>query len=286
MQIINRQINNIYRKILYKNKLAPINISYTKSNRWYDYSLNLSQDPLLSFLPYNNSFPINNQLYFINEPLSFTQTLSNFVTYIPKILFFHDSELISMKKEDLYLLNKKIQPYKKYTFVPELINLIPDIKKIEYGFTSIDKELLFKRNKSILFITEESNMDQILFSHIKQMYPDADVLLSKSYRPDIESILVNYKICIHLASGYNTLLAASRGCITISSKQEKDIPHHYVATDISKILECIHYINNNLDSQANINNHDAITNKYPYSTFFSYIQNIIKEQVDTEGFYE
>lgn len=284
MQIINKQIDNIYRKALYKCGKAPINISYTRSNTWYDYTLSDIQDSLLNFLPYSNNIPINDHLYFINDPLYFSQIENRFAFYIPKVLFFHNASILSMKKEDRYLLNNKIKLYNKYTFIHELANTIPNINVIDYGFSEISSEALNRRHKSILFIAEEKNMDQIIFANIKQKYPDSDMIFLKPNNIGIDSLLLNYKVCINLSSGYNTLLAASRGCITVSAVPEKDIPHHYVANEMSQIIKCLEEATN-LNS-GHIINHNFITKKYPYSTYIQNIQNIIKDQLNKESIYE
>lgn len=286
MQINNRQIACIRRRALYRNALAPLNIAYTKLGNGYDFSLESIQNPLLNFIAYPNSTIIDSHLYFINDPLSFSQEPSGFSFYVPKILFFHDDALLSMKKEDLYLLNQKIHRYKKYTFIPKIKNIIPDINIIRYGFNRVDHSALLRKNKNILFISEEKNIDKIIFSQIKQHHPDADILSLRSNNTNIDNILLNYKVCINLNSNYNTLLSASKGCITISSSQEPDIPHHYMIKETKEILQCLNHIQNNFDSNIHIINHDTITTKYEYSSFISIIQNIIEEQLNIESFYE
>jgi hypothetical protein len=241
--------------------------------------LNSITDNLFNFISdsIGDDVPIYPNLYFINNPVEYSQIQNKFLHYIPKVLFFHDESIVTMKKEDLYLFNTKIKNYKKYSFIPSLKNIISNIYDISYGFKQINSDTITNKNKSILFIAEEKNFDNIIFSQIKQKYPDADILVAKNNNNYITNQLINYKICINFYSEYNTLLAASKGCITISSKHQADIANHYVVSSSTELLGLLDSIVPNLTKETFIANHDSITNKYPFDKFNNSIKQIIDE---------
>jgi hypothetical protein len=277
---VNKQISYIHRRLLYQQKISPLNIYYTKSNTEYDNMFSEIQNPLWNFMSYESGLESNlyPHLYFINNPLEYSQNYNQFIDYIPKVLFFHNESVVSMKKEDAYLLNKRLKQYQKYSFMPVLRNIITDMNVINYGFKEVDPiEIMSNKNKSILFIAEESNLDTMIFSQIKQKYQDADIYISNNSSINLSSILSNYKICINFHNQYNTLLAASKGCITLSDRIQEDIPHNYVAKGSLEVLELLSYLESAAQDDYYINNYNHIIKKYPYKEFISSIENIIDQ---------
>lgn len=287
MQIASKQLATIYRKLLYKNNLGPINIGYTSSRSWYDSCIRNFSDPLLNFILSPNPI-VNEHIIFVNDPLDFSIQSVDHTKHIEYILFFHNQSFVNLKKEDIYILNNKISKYKKYSFSPIANNIIPDIQLIKYGFKEIDDPNILKnKSKSVLLIGEQKNLDQIIFSQIKQIYGDTDFLVISpdNLKQDIEKILIQYKVCINMSPNYNTLLAASNGCLTVSSVPEPTIPHHYVANNIQDIHGILKDIFESYTSHVPIRNYQAMIDHYNYNEFSTTIKNILNS-INTVNIHE
>lgn len=286
----NNQISNIYRKILYKNSLAPVNIGFTSSNSWYDATLTSIPNALLTFIPINYDINniINYNLYLINNPINFSLNIQSnqLSNHINKILFFHEESVAHIKKEDLFLLNENLKNYTKYIFSDKLSNSVLGAKYISYGFPQMDDHNFSLREKSILFVGDDSNINQIIFNSLKQVYKDMDFIKNGDNAIDIENRLLKYRICINLDHSYNTLLAASKGCITISSDNNKEIPHHYSISNTKDIFGTIESINKNYTQSFHIDNYKFMTSKYSYDTYIDNIKKIIDTNIEIENFYE
>lgn len=282
------QITNIYRKLLYKNKLAPINIGYTSSKSWYDNCLKNFTDPAINFVTFPNTIA-KEHLIFINDPLIFTTQHIEKKYHLGCVLFFHDQSLLSLKKEDMYLLNEKITQYKRYTFSPLISNVISNTELISYGFKKINNESqLMNRSKSIVIIGEHRNIDQIIFKEIKQLYTDTDFLVvnPNNIQIDINQLLSQYKVCINMSSSYNTLLGAANGCITLSQQQEQHIPHHYVVNNIKDIDNALKHTFGLYNPSQHLSNYHSIISNYDYDTFHTKIKNIIDTTINMANIYE
>lgn len=277
MIVDNRQIIKIYRKLLYKNNIAPINIGLSRLDSMFNLSLQSIDNPLINFSEVSSDI-LDNHLLFINDPINFLQHVDkNF--YQHPILFFHDDNILKMKKEDIHLLRSDINKYTKYSFNERLSSIIQDIKYIPYGFKEPNQHIINNKTNSILFIGQQRNIDQIIFGQIRSKYPDAefiDDMTSDNQKLAFEK----YIVCINMKSRYDTLFAAANGCITVSLSDEPDIPNHYKIINITDILDCLNTIQQTYDKAYHIQNSNNIISKYPYEIFKDKINFIITQEID------
>lgn len=270
----NHQISNLYKRLLYLQNNIPINVIYTKSNNlYYKYLPNL-EDSHINFISDNSlDNSIDNQLLFINNPINFVQQDNTKIDkFIPKVMFFHDDQILSMKKEDLYIFNEQTTKYEKYSFDEKVCDAIPNVNYIQYGF-KMPQSILKERKKSILFIPSDHNLDNVIFTQIKNAYPDADVIPDNIV--DINSLFLNYKVCVCTNSFYNSLLAAAHGCIIVSPRNIIDIPHHYQATNLNQMMSSIKNVLDNYDPIIHQQVSSAVTSRYDYDKFSNTIKHII-----------
>lgn len=276
MSINNNQIKSIYRRLLYKKNIAPINVFTTTSNSLYDDALYGLNDQYITFLPssFGNSV-INSSIIFINDPGSFVSQSNEFNKFTNKVLFFHDDKISKMKKEDLFLFNNEITKYECYTFDKKVSTINRNIIPIEYGFKSPSK---MTKNKSIILLGNQQNIDIIMHNQIKQVYGDADLINTQELSgKDLSGILGQYRICITMNSKYNSLLAASSGCFVISNIniEEANIPYGLYANDFDTIMQNIAgLLSTSMSLHEEISN--RIIKEYDYSTFSARISKIVQ----------
>lgn len=276
MSINNNQIKSIYRRLLYKKNIAPINVFTTTSNSLYDDALYGLNDQYITFLP--SSFGdsvINSSIIFINDPGSFVSQSNEFNKFTNKVLFFHDDKISKMKKEDLFLFNNEIEKYECYTFDKKVSTINRNIIPIEYGFKSPPK---ITKNKSIILLGNRQNIDIIMHNQIKQVYGDAELINTQELSgKDLSGILSQYRICITMNSKYNSLLAASSGCFVISNinMEEANIPYGLYANDFDTIMQNIgDMLSTSMSLHEEIS--DRIIKEYDYSTFSARISKIVQ----------
>lgn len=278
MQINSSQILALYRKLLYSKNIAPINIKFTKSNTLYDREIINIENQYLNFIPYSLSDScIDSPILFINDPAELINKDQHFNSIIAnKVIFFHDDKILKMKKEDLFLFKQQVSKYIKFTFDNRICSIIEAIP-ISYGFkTSIKADQ--SRDKSIIFLGNQQNIDLVAYNHIKGIYKDADFInIENINNIDINNILANYKICISMNSIYNNLLAAANGCFVISSIGSQDIPHYSLVNSFEGIIDSISNIMQNYNREAHLQISKTITEKYNYSIFINNLNTIVKE---------
>lgn len=287
MQLKSRQISLLYRRLLYRNRLAPITVKFTKTNTFYDnILLNLSNE-YLNILPYydNTENILETHILLINDPIDFMQQQAKFKDLrIPKVLFFHDNRVAFMKKEDRYLFSKQIENIESYTFDPLLCDIIPNINLIKYGVPTNNNNNI-EKNKSIIFIGNRENMDSVIYSNIKNTYKDAEFLSSEQICDINHNILMNYKICISMNSMFNNILASANQCCVISSLPSNNLNNYYCISNIEEMLNSIEYILNNYEQLNNINN-SSIDSNYDYSIFTNKLTSIINTSTDRPLYHE
>ena len=265
--------------MLYSKNIAPINIQFTTSHTLYDSTLTHLSDPYINLIPSSlEDHCIESQILFINDPIDMVHKDKYFSSIINnKVIFFHDDKILRMKKEDLFLFREQIAKYIKFTFDPKICSIITDAVPIQYGFKS-NNTISKNRDKSIIFLGNEQNIDMIAYNHIKQIYNDIDFInIEKVITKDISNILNNYKVCISMSSMYNSLLAAANGCFVISSIEDnKDILYYQKVNSFEEILQKLSLILNNYNHEYHKQISDSILQKYDYSVFVKNITNIVK----------
>jgi len=279
MQVKTSQISAIYRKLLYTNNIAPITIKFSKSNSLYDSCLNNSNDRYINFIPYSLSDScLDAQVLFINDPIELINNEQYFnTTILNKIVFFHDDRILKMKKEDLFLFRQQLSKYTKFTFDHRVCSVINDAYPLNYGFKS-PSNISQSRNKSIVFLGNEQNIDMVVHNQIKQIYSDIDFInIDKVSNTDISNTLTNYKVCISMNSIYNNLLAAANGCFIISSLEDNhEIPFYQKVSSFEEVLDKLSLTLKNYKIEDHAKISSSIVQKYDYSVFVNTISNIVK----------
>jgi|LakMenEpi03Aug12_release.lakeMendotaPanAssembly.Ray.scaffolds.fasta_scaffold586379_2 hypothetical protein len=278
MSINNNQITNIYRRLLYKKNIAPINVLTSSANSLYDDALYNLNDQYITFLSQDiDASILNASIVFVNDPTSFVSQPDQFNKFTNKVLFFHDDKILKMKKEDLFLFNNEITKYECYTFDKKISAINSNIIPIEYGFEPKTK-INNSKSKSIILLGNQQNIDIIMHNQIKQIYGDVDLINTKELLgKDLSGILSQYRICITMNSKYNSLLAASNGCFVISNidTEEANIPYGVHASDFDTIIHSIDdLLSKNISLHEEIS--ENIVKQYNYSIFATTISKIVQ----------
>lgn len=276
MSLNQDQIVCLYRNLLYIRDIAPINICYTLADSLYDNlleSLDIENINLLS-----NNFDdncIENHIIFANNPTTFVQQSQLINRGVNKAIFFHDDRINYLKKEDLYLFINQISRYPTYTFDQSVQNTIKNATYIRYGFKPKDLNTISNRSKNILYLANKQNLDLIIHSNIKSIYPDTDIIFIEDIKStDIEKQLLDYKICICMNSDYNNLLAASCGCVVLSKHNHSEIPHFKTVDNPNNLLQVLREVMSSYDTKMHSIISESVTEQYSYEIFINTIKHI------------
>lgn len=273
------QIINIHQKILCLNELIPINVGFTYSNTLFDNTIKYLTDTSMNFIEDNKDI-LSYQSIMINNPIEFS--IQEINRDLNKVLFFHDENILSMKKEDQYLFQEKTIKNKKYSFNKKICSLFSDVQHIDYGFQENSSD---HKDKNVLLIgNNNQNMESIIFDQINNKFPNSRTIGLKDIHDmniDIKSIIEQYKVCVCMSSKYNRLLAASCGCFVISFEEDHEIPYYLYLNSLESLINSISKIM--IDYENIKHKHSEISHnicsKYSYSKFNSQLKDIIKENL-------
>jgi hypothetical protein len=278
----------IYKKILFDRKDLCASIKLTDHPSLFNLCLTTNKE-LNNFYFNINTYNINSinvlpaDLLIVNNPIDFSHNTNDYKEFCNKIIFFHESIIQNLKKEDKYILGSRLGKYKKYTFVDQSSG-IEGISRINYGFRSQLSNTT--RNKNLLIIQDgNQSINSSVFEELKKIIPETD-MLDPSVLTSQEALfkkLSMYKVCLSPHSVYNSLLAASCGCFVVSLTKIEDIPYHSKIQNLEELIFTIKDLrdkHNNTYEQIISN---EITTKYPYEKFIDSMKNIftstIKEPV-------
>lgn len=261
-------------------KIASSNIINNVLGNNTIYSI-CSQNLYSCLLKENQQFNIINEtkqpfIGIINDdPIFFSQNISNLLLeyHVYGLLFFHNEAPKALKKEDKYILSKKLNNTIKVFFdqsIQDSWGLAKDTNTaiISYGNKTIRDQ---EPNKDIVILNFNNNQSiNRLYQHIKNSFDSCDIINSWNSYEDIIRKIANYKIAISLDNIYDTITCAACACSVISNIK------------ISNVLPSIYFIDNynviidQIKNLITINNRDNINQT----------QNLIDQNYNIDNFYQ
>jgi hypothetical protein len=262
-----------------------ISVLYDHRNSMFDKFIEKYIDISLT---HKNSYEIIQKIlsydvYWDNNPVEY---ISNYHTYkdqhILDIVFFHDWPENVLKKEDKFILQNRLQNslqiYTNESFKNEWT--INNGKYIPYGIPDTRISLEQPRKSVVLINTDNGRSGEILYSHIKQYFPDAGMMhdISVMSYDNIIDSLREFSICITLKKSFDSLIALSCGCDVLSSSflSENGVTH----------IEDFNQIHIMIESALNSRNLEIIKQrtrdlikKYDLEIFQSEIYNTIRNRI-------
>lgn len=239
-------------------------------------------------LTYKNAYNVTREIfsydiYWDNNPVEY---INNYNTYkdqhISDIVFFHELPDQALKKEDKFLLQNRIQNSLQIYTNTFLKNEwgINNGKYIPYGITDTNICLKQSRKSVVLINIDNGRSGDILYSHIKHYFPDAEILqnISEMSYDNITDILRQFSVCITFKKSFDSLVALSCGCEVLSSSllSENGI------TDILDFNQ-IHFMIESAIKNRNIEIVEQRTRdlikKYDLNTFQNEIYNTIRNRI-------
>ena len=222
-------INNIFKKIRSKTNNTNRNIFYHTHNSLFDTIFNsLESDFLVVNNTSKNAFEYNFDAIVYNNVLISSKEIEQAYNSYADIIIFNHDDLTSLKREDVYILNRNIKQakIKVINFHPESNNIINNSYNINYPLKTdiVNNE----KTKDILIINlNDNHIVNSIYNNLKQLNHDVDII--KSFEKDINSIylcLSQYKVVIEMSSRINILCSLICGCNVISQLNLKDCPEN------------------------------------------------------------
>ena len=280
-------IQNIIHPLLSFSSKDPkdISILYDYSNSVFDKFVEKYLD--ISLI-HKNAYEATREIlsydiYWDNHPVEY---ISNLQTYrdqhILDIVFFHEPPETLLKKEDKFLLQNRLQNslqiYTDESFKSAWT--INTGQYIPYGITDTKISSENPRKSIVLMNTDNIRAGEILYQHIKQYFPDAEVVQDMSCMSydDITETLSKFNVCITLRKSFDSLVALSCGCDVLSSSSlsENGILH---IEDFNQIHIMIESALNSRNMQKIKERTNDLIKKYDLSTFQNQIYNTITNRI-------
>lgn len=253
------QIGNILESVAAENK-STIDGAYLCHNSVFDLFLSYCNISLDSYDPNNKKFLENNSIistwnandlikqysvHIVNNPLAYLKNNNSLFFHLNTILFAHDIGLLSIKKEDSFLLcNNAFRKHDTLIYFPSIMAnySCPKITKIKLEYSIPDAIHNTNKDKNgIAIFSYNKNVSPELLNNID---PNAAQLSSlPSSLEDLNTILNSYKILIEFdpASVINALSAVACGAISIVLDtnnlltEYKNIPNLYIVNSIAEL---------------------------------------------------
>jgi hypothetical protein len=283
--------------MFYKNSIFNILSSITANSSLLFYS---SQNLYFNFLNKyleNNTITDQNQAIFAiigNDPINYSQEINkkSLENHVYSIIIFDQYPPANLKKEDKYILEKKLKNSYKI-FISDKIKNSWTSKNSSfsyvapYGFEIIKQN--HKKNILVLNFQKHKNIYDI-YTNLKNRFIGVDIVDSLFSHENISEFISDYKIVVSLGDIYNTIACASFGCFVISNTENYDpkIKNIFNITTYSDIEEKIKQI---LDNYKNIQNNcddsiEYIEKTYPIEKHVKIMSGIFQHLKNRPFIYE
>lgn len=268
--------NSIYRavsKIDYKNIL-----SITKSESLFN-SFLLRNSKFINIIDKNNQ-PFD--FLFHDDPLAVSENIiSLYQTYnTPLLVFFHKKPRHDLKKEDKYLLAKKLEHAYKIFFSEDIKQSWSQSDNLsfllQYGCPVTDIDNINKRKNIIILNLNQNPAINSIYEYIANYFTDCDILSSPTDDPI--NTISQYKIAISIDDIYDTLFCASCGCSVLTTcAYNNSLSSIYTIDNYNNIINQINNImSNEIINITNIKNtQNFIKLNYSIDTFYKILDDNI-----------
>ena len=161
-------------------------------------------------------------IYWDNNPVEYIGNLHEYKSqHISDMVFFHEYPEAVLKKEDKFLLQNRLQEslqiYTNESFKGSWS--IQNGRYIPYGIPNTKTDLSEPRKSIVLIGIDSGKSGELLYSHIKNQFPDAGIIndISNMSYDNITDILKEHHVCITFRKSFDSLVALSCGCDVLSS---------------------------------------------------------------------
>jgi hypothetical protein len=239
-------LNNLACSNIINNLLDNKTIYYIGKKNIFFYMLNVNSDYNIITEP---SQPFSAILS--DDPLFYSQNIEKLsLEYnVNSVLVFHDPPSNIIKKEDKYILDRKLRNSHRIFFsktIKELWNMDNNCHILQYG---LPENIDMTKDKDIIILNiDHSNVNIELYNYIKTLANSCDILNKNdiSSYEDILNIISKYKICIVTQGQYDAILSSALNCFVLTNiplSQEfynpliKNINNKNINEQIKSILE-------------------------------------------------
>jgi hypothetical protein len=242
-----------------------------------------SKNLFYSLLQNNTDYSIieDNKQPFIatlhDNPISLSQKIQNIkINYhVNSIVFIHAPAPEPLKKEDKHILSEKLNDTTKIFFSKAIENswsLKNNVYTIPYGMNILQKE----KTKNVLVINTNKNTNiEKLYSHIKNLYNDCDIINNITDYKFSMDYISQYKILISLENHYDSLFGAACGCFVISNNlSDINLPSITYINNSSNIIEAIKNLLSLKDDISIQTSQKYIEQNYPIDKFYTSLNSI------------
>ena len=220
-------------------------------------------------------------LFWCNNPLNYIEIKESIkLHHLKDLIFFHEYPDSNIKKEDKFILHKSIANSVQICSNDNIQKAwgLNSSYNINYGIPEVN----FTESsgcKSVILINHSNNHKlNLLAKHIKQYFPDADILSNERDQnwDSISKKIQQYKIAIVFDNVIDILASLACGCEVISPVAVEE--HGVVnTTDFSNIIETIHKLIDNYDRNEMLKSAKNIVYKYNFRDFDDKISSILKQ---------
>jgi hypothetical protein len=222
-------------------------------------------------------------IYWDNNPVEYMSNLHEYKgQHISDIVFFHEYPEAVLKKEDRFLLQNRLQGSLQI-YTNELFKnmwAIQNGRYIQYGIPDTKIDLSFPRKSVVLISIDGGRSVELLYSHIKQQFPDATIIqnISDMSYDDITNILKQHSVCVTLRKSFDSLVALSCGCDVLSSSSLSENGIVYIE-DFNKIHLMIESSLRDRNNEMIKKRTSDLIKKYDLETFQNEIYNTIRNRI-------
>jgi hypothetical protein len=273
--------------------LVPLSSRETKDiNVLYDYRNSMFDKFVLEYLDvslihkeaYSSTREIlSYDIYWDNSPVEYISSLDEYKSqHISDIVFFHEYPEVVLKKEDKFLLQNRLkgslQIYTNESFKSGWS--IHNGRYIPYGIPDTKIDLTQTRKSIVLIGMDSGKSGELLYSHIKNHFPDASIIqnISSMSYEDIVNILKQHSVCVTFRKSFDSLVALSCGCDVLSSSllSENGIVHIEDFNKIHLMIESSLRDRNNEIVKQRVSD---LIKKYDLGIFQNEIYNTIRNRI-------
>lgn len=279
-------IDSVYRNC---KKLKPSIIINAQNSIFASTLINHTTD--YSFVAIKNSKEIskicnlfNINAYIASDYINHSQERDIYKQYhIKEILLLIDSPAALLKKEDLILLNDRLNDVNKIVVGNQIVSSWSFLKEIGVIDPGIPEYTLrTEPRKSVIVISDDSIVSKRICKILFEHYPDIKILkIFNDYNESMND-LNSYKVCVNLNAPIDSLYGLYAGCHVISNKSLYG--HETIYENIEHIPQLIKQKTETFDIQKQKDIHDSLEKQYDFQKFAANMSDLMNKYIQ-EPFY-
>jgi hypothetical protein len=279
-------IDSVYRD--YK-KLKPSVVINAQNSIFASTLINHTKD--FSFVAIKNPKEIskicnlfNVNAYITSDYVNHSQEREIYKQYhIKEILLLIDGPTALLKKEDLVLLNDRLDDVDKIVVGSQIASSWGFLKEIGTIDPGIPKYSLHTEpRKSVIVISDDSNVSKRICKILFEHYPDIKIIKTFDNYNESMNDLNSYKVCVNLNTPIDNLYGLYAGCYVISNKSLYG--YETIYENIEHIPQLIKQKIETFDIQKQKDIHCSLEQQYDFEKFTLNMSNLVFKYIK-EPFY-